>query len=143
VSVTPAPEADGGAVAAQGSGGGAPARLPLGSDDADMADDAVMLEYDAAEQLVSLGQLSLEERGGGGDNDDDGGAAGNGAAAAADAHGEQRGGDAGEPLEGDAAAPAGDGSPKNADEPAGSPLKGGAGQRGDAARERPAAAVGT
>lgn len=36
-------------------------RLPLGSDDADMADDAVMLEYDAAEQLVCLAQLSLED----------------------------------------------------------------------------------
>ena len=49
-----------------GSGGGSgspPSLPPLGSDDADMADDAVMLEYDAAEQLMSLAQLSLEEGG--------------------------------------------------------------------------------
>ena len=57
VSVTPAPE--GGAAQA---GSGAPAgRPPLGSDDADMADDAVMMEFDAAEQLVSLSQLSLTD----------------------------------------------------------------------------------
>ncbi|KAI7837910.1 hypothetical protein COHA_008291 [Chlorella ohadii] len=58
VSVTPAPEGD-----AALAGSGAPAGRPqLGSDDADMADDAVMLEFDAAEQLVSLSQLSLEDQ---------------------------------------------------------------------------------
>jgi hypothetical protein len=40
---------------------GGPPALPPGADDADMADDAVMLEYDTAEQLVSLSQLSLED----------------------------------------------------------------------------------
>ena len=58
VSVTPAPM-DGEQQLAGGPG--AVARQPLGSDDADMADDAVMLEFDAAEQLVSLSQLSLED----------------------------------------------------------------------------------
>lgn len=53
--MTPAPEGD-----APLAGSAAPAgRPPLGSDDADMADDAVMLEFDAAEQLVSMSQLSL------------------------------------------------------------------------------------
>lgn len=56
--MTPAPEGD-----AALAGSGAPAGRPqLGSDDADMADDAVMLEFDAAEQLVSLSQLSLEDQ---------------------------------------------------------------------------------
>lgn len=60
VSVTPAPDSDivmvnssGNSAAAGGAAGVAP-RAPLGSDDADMQDDAVMLEYDTAEQLVHL-----------------------------------------------------------------------------------------
>ena len=65
----------GGALASQAidlpAADGAAMRVPLG-DDADMADDAVMLEaddaveYDAAEQLVSLSQLSLEDGAGDG-----------------------------------------------------------------------------
>lgn len=57
VSVTPVPEGG----AAQASSGAPAGRPPLGSDDADMADDAVMMEFDAAEQLVSLSQLSLTD----------------------------------------------------------------------------------
>ncbi|PSC73252.1 serine threonine-phosphatase 6 regulatory subunit 3-like isoform X1 [Micractinium conductrix] len=83
VSVTPAPMPDSdvllvdsgssgggdGSCAAAAAAGSVPARPPLGSDDADMEADAVMLEqedvvlqeYDTAEQLISLAQLSLED----------------------------------------------------------------------------------
>ncbi|KAI3432394.1 hypothetical protein D9Q98_003950 [Chlorella vulgaris] len=70
VTVAPAPDSDlllvntPGSTASSrdvGADVAAAPRLPLGSDDADMADDAVMLEYDAAEQLVCLAQLSLED----------------------------------------------------------------------------------
>ena len=57
------------------AGAASVAPAPLGGDDADMADDAVLLEYDAAEQLV---QLSLRDAGGGGEG-------GRGEAPAADA----------------------------------------------------------
>ncbi|KAL4434788.1 hypothetical protein ABPG77_005315 [Micractinium sp. CCAP 211/92] len=68
VSVTPAPDSDmvlvdsgsGGAGAAGGAAAVAP-RAPLGSDDADMQDDAVMLEYETAEQLVSLSLADTPE----------------------------------------------------------------------------------
>lgn len=68
VSVTPAPNSDmvlvdsgsGGAGAAGGAAAVAP-RAPLGSDDADMQDDAVMLEYETAEQLVSLSLADTPE----------------------------------------------------------------------------------
>lgn len=61
----PAPDGDA-LLVSSGSGGSvgevaAPGRAPLGSDDADMEGDAVMLEYDVAEQLVSLSRLSLED----------------------------------------------------------------------------------
>ena len=49
--------------ASDDAGAASVAPAPLsGDDDADMADDAVLLEYDAAEQLV---QLSLRDVGGG------------------------------------------------------------------------------
>lgn len=67
VSVTPASDSDmvlvdssGSAGAAGGAAAVAP-RAPLGSDDADMQDDAVMLEYETAEQLVSLSLADAPE----------------------------------------------------------------------------------
>jgi len=51
---------EGQALAAGDAAGAAP-HAPLGSDDADMAEDAVVLEYDTAEQLLSLAQLSLAD----------------------------------------------------------------------------------
>ncbi|KAL4423891.1 hypothetical protein ABPG75_001192 [Micractinium tetrahymenae] len=67
VSVTPAPDSyivlvdsSGSAGAAGGTPAVAP-RAPLGSDDADMQDDAVMLEYETAEQLVNLSLADAPE----------------------------------------------------------------------------------
>lgn len=69
VSITPAPDSDmllvdsssEGQALAAGDAAGVTPHAPLGSDDADMAEDAVVLEYDTAEQLLSLAQLSLAE----------------------------------------------------------------------------------
>lgn len=48
-------------VPAAPGGEGSAGRAPLASDDADMEGDAVMLEYDAADAMVSLSQLSLDD----------------------------------------------------------------------------------